>query len=404
MITGKIVKTKGIIQIPLIIGILIMALAIPAAVKLTQTVQDTRSSAAYTTPTKTPTKAPTKAPTAVPTKKVTATPTKKVTNTPTPTVKPGVKCIAALGGSSKGGCYTSAACTDKGGTSIGASDCLTGNVCCNTVGTVPTLSNISFSDKENFVPGKNLTLSSTCTSNNCKYGELWVNNSRVIREEGNSYAYSYTVPESAQIGDFISFHFTACSKASNSAGECPSGNLGNSDYVSLSVGATGIKFNGVEVVDITENTARVVGSMNSDILEISNYLVEYGLGNLDQKSQVVNVNAMSSSIDISLENLIKGKDYFYRVVAMEAGSGANYSNVGTFKTIGCGVCPVGTAMAGKNRISGDANCDGSIDISDRGIVLDEFYSGSILYGDLNCDGAINILDFGLWRDSFLSNH
>lgn len=44
--SGKLVKMKGLAQIPLMIGLLIMAIAIPAALKLVQQEQDRRSSAA----------------------------------------------------------------------------------------------------------------------------------------------------------------------------------------------------------------------------------------------------------------------------------------------------------------------------------------------------------------------
>jgi hypothetical protein len=52
-------------------------------------------------------------------------------------------------------------------------------------------------------------------------------------------------------------------------------------------------------------------------------------------------------------------------------------------------------------IPGDANGDGKVNLSDFGILKDNFGSGTTLAeGDFNADGKVDLSDFGILKDNF----
>jgi uncharacterized protein (DUF2141 family) len=52
-------------------------------------------------------------------------------------------------------------------------------------------------------------------------------------------------------------------------------------------------------------------------------------------------------------------------------------------------------------LSGDANGDGKVDLTDFGIVKDNFGSGSALcQGDFNGDASVDLTDFGILKQNF----
>jgi len=51
---------------------------------------------------------------------------------------------------------------------------------------------------------------------------------------------------------------------------------------------------------------------------------------------------------------------------------------------------------------GDANCDGSVTLTDFGVWKGEYLSGIRDRADFNNDGAITLLDFGIWKQGYLA--
>lgn len=89
---------------------------------------------------------------------------------------------------------------------------------------------------------------------------------------------------------------------------------------------------------------------------------------------------------------------FSRIKIPEAGSSTDISDGGTGISVtisGSGQCSL--------KSSGDANCDGRIDIKDFYVWRREFLSRSGFSSDFNQSGTVDVRDFMLWRGGFLNS-